>query len=335
MRWSMLICWGLVLSGAGSAWAGPEVTTAEVRAAVARALPLLRQGAEGHASQRSCFACHNQALPILALTTAQARGFALDSTFLDEQLLFIDAFLERNRGNFLKGRGVGGQVATAGYALLTLDWGGWRPNENTAAVAEYILNHRSESDHWPMQANRPPSESSGFTSTYLGLRALRVYGTAAQQERIAQRRQRAREWLLNAPVKDTEDRVFRLWGLKEAGADAAAVQAAAQDLAQQQRDDGGWAQLDTLASDAYATGSALVALHQAGGWKVEDPVYRRGLRFLLDQQRPDGSWHVVSRSRPFQVYFETGFPHGKDQFISIAASGWATTALALACPASP
>jgi hypothetical protein len=41
---------------------------------------------------------------------------------------------------------------------------------------------------------------------------------------------------------------------------------------------------------------------------------------------------VRSRSRPFQVYFESGFPYGKDQFISLAASGWATTALALALP---
>ena len=35
------------------------------------------------------------------------------------------------------------------------------------------------------------------------------------------------------------------------------------------------------------------------------------------------------------TYFESGFPHGKDQFISIAASSWATTALALSLPVSP
>ena len=38
-----------------------------------------------------------------------------------------------------------------------------------------------------------------------------------------------------------------------------------------------------------------------------------------------------SRSNPFQPYYESGFPYGKNQFISIAASGWATTALVLAC----
>ena len=47
---------------------------------------------------------------------------------------------------------------------------------------------------------------------------------------------------------------------------------------------------------------------------------------------PDGTWHVHTRSEPIQSYFESGYPHGEDQFISITAAGWATTALALALP---
>jgi len=47
----------------------------------------------------------------------------------------------------------------------------------------------------------------------------------------------------------------------------------------------------------------------------------------------DGSWHVPTRSTPIQTYYESGYPHGEDQFISITAAGWATTALALALPA--
>jgi hypothetical protein len=103
-------------------------------------------------------------------------------------------------------------------------------------------------------------------------------------------------------------------------------------LLKTQRPGGGWGQLDTLPEDAYATGTALVALHEAAGLATSDLRYRRGLAFLLAAQLPDGSWHVRSRSRPFQTYFESGFPHGKDQFISLAASSWATTALALALP---
>ena len=61
-----------------------------------------------------------------------------------------------------------------------------------------------------------------------------------------------------------------------------------------------------------------------------EAAYQRGLQYLLKIQLEDGSWHVSSRSKPFQPYYESGFPHGKDQFISCAATGWATWALTLA-----
>ena len=84
------------------------------------------------------------------------------------------------------------------------------------------------------------------------------------------------------------------------------------------------------ASDAYATGTALTVLCLAGGLPTDASAYQRGIRYLLQSQQADGSWHVVTRSKPVQPYFESGFPHGKDQFISVASSGWATTALILA-----
>ena len=103
----------------------------------------------------------------------------------------------------------------------------------------------------------------------------------------------------------------------------------AQQLLSEQHDNGGWAQRPGMKSDAYATGSVLVALHAAGGVSRDHPSWQRGVDDLLQTQELDGSWHVVSRSEPFQEYFESGFPHGKDQFISAYATGWATTALLL------
>jgi hypothetical protein len=37
---------------------------------------------------------------------------------------------------------------------------------------------------------------------------------------------------------------------------------------------------------------------------------------------------VHSRAVPFQPFFESGFPHGADQFISAGATSWAAIALA-------
>ena len=87
-----------------------------------------------------------------------------------------------------------------------------------------------------------------------------------------------------------------------------------------------------MASDAYATGSALAALRMAADMPAADPTYRLGVAYLLRTQFDDGSWRVRSRSLPVQPYYESGFPHGRNQFISCAATGWAATALALACP---
>jgi hypothetical protein len=63
---------------------------------------------------------------------------------------------------------------------------------------------------------------------------------------------------------------------------------------------------------------------------VADPVYQRGVDYLLRSQAADGSWHVKSRSIWLQPYFESGFPHGQDQFISAAGTAWASMALAAA-----
>jgi hypothetical protein len=324
----------LLLTGLATAPAAAEPAPAadEVREAVCRALPLIEKGGNGHLDQRTCFACHNQAVPVLALTTARSRGFPVPEEEVQTHLRFIAGFLDRNRANYLTGWGQGGQVDTAGYALWTLDLGGWKPDQTTAAVSEYLLLRQQDRDHWTASGNRPPSEMSPFTTTYLAVHGLHAYGTPEQKERIAGRLCVVGDWLARTAAQDTEDRVFRLRAVKELGCPDGDVRAAAQDLIGTQRPDGGWAQRDGMESDAYATGTALVALYQAAGLAPDDPVYQRGVKYLLATQLEDGSWHVRSRSKPFQTYFESGFPHGKDQFISLSASSWATTALALTLP---
>ena len=287
------------------------------------------------AKRKQCFTCHNQALPVLALTTAHARGFAIDSENLRQQLQFTANFLAKNSSNYLKGNGQGGAADTAGYALWTLANGGWTRDATTNAVAEYLLLYQKDLDHWKPSSRRPPTEQSLFTSSHVALRGLKDFGTSEQRDRIEHRFHQVRQWLLKTPAQDTEDRVSRLRALHVVDAPADEIRRAAQELLQTQRKDGGWAQLAEMESDAYATGSVLVALHQAGGLATRDPVYVKGLRYLISAQLDDGTWHVKSRSEPFQSYYESGYPHGEDQFISIAAAGWATTALALAVEADP
>jgi hypothetical protein len=305
---------------------------AALKASVTKALALLKKGAEGHVAERACFACHNQGIPILAFATAQERGFTVPDLDMKEQLRSIAAFLEGNRENYKNGKGQGGDVNTAGYALLALDVGGWKADVTTEAIVEYLLLRDKDLDHWRTTSQRPPSEASNFTANYLAIRALAHWGVPAQKLRIDKRVVAVRAWLRKKKAVDTEDRVFRLWALRAAGAGDNDILPAIGELTRGQRKDGGWGQTEAMDSDAYATGSALVALHEAGSMSAGDPIFKRGTAFLLETQRKDGSWLVHSRSRPFQTYFESGFPHGKDQFISMAATAWATTALALTNP---
>lgn len=313
----------------------PNVAVDEpaVRRAIERSLPLLTKAAVGHRENRTCFACHNQGLAIMTLTAARERGFSIDEEELKRQLAHTAKFLERNRDLYREGKGQGGQVDMAGYALLALHAGRWEPDDTTTAVVEYLLQRDQDRDHYVNVSVRPPSEASPITTTYVGLRGLADFGRPEYRERIEARRATVLGWLKQVEPKDHEDRVFRLFALHAAGAPAEILATARQTLLDKQRPDGGWAQLDAdepssaLESDAYATGTALVALHQAGGLEAKHAAFQRGLAYLVKTQLDDASWKVVSRSKPFQTYFESGYPHGKDQFISCAAGGWATLAL--------
>jgi hypothetical protein len=154
-----------------------------------------------------------------------------------------------------------------------------------------------------------------------------VYGLKAQRPEYEKAVQLGALWLENAQPVSTEDRVFQLLGLTWAGGNKDSMRKAARALIAEQRADGGWAQIPTLGSDAYATGQALVALKDNGALGVADPAYKRGTQFLLSTQFEDGSWFVRSRAIPIMPFFESDFPYGRDQWISVAATNWATMAL--------
>ena len=300
-----------------------------IRAAINKSIPLLEKGTKGSADQRQCFTCHSQAVPVLALAEVRKRGFTIDEENFERQLQHTSAHLESGKQSYLDGRGQGGKVVTAGYALWALEAGGRTPDETTAAVTGFLIEYQKDEAHWRQPSNRPPSSGSDFTTTYLALRGLVTFGTDGQQPKIEARSKTIGEWLLSESPRDTEDRVFRLLALPfvEAGEDA--ISEATSELFDCQQDDGGWAQTSDRTSDPYATATVIVALVRAGGISADHTAVRRGVNYLLSTQLDDGSWHVATRAKAFQTYFESGFPHGKDQFISIAASSWCTLALVM------
>lgn len=302
-----------------------EPSPKAVRAAIDRAMPLLKAAAETHAEKKTCFACHNQAAPFLAFDAVRRIGHKLDPELRDAQVKHVREFVRKNRKSFDEGKGTGGQVDTAGWLLLTLELAGEKPDDDTAAVAGYVLQKNADRTHWACSSNRPPTEASAFATSYVAVRALKAWCGEKQKDAVAKRITAVREWAVKTAAKETEDQVFRLRLLQLCGAEPGVTSDAVHALERAQRLDGGWGQKPDLPSDAYATATVLAGLADA-----RRPPDRRGVNYLLRTQRPDGSWFVKSRSQPFQPYYESGFPHEKDQFISASASGWAVVALASA-----
>jgi Squalene-hopene cyclase C-terminal domain len=218
----------------------------------------------------------------------------------------------------------GGGPASVGYVLLGLAAEQYPPDLATDAMVRLLRLSQLSDGHW-QGANRPPIESSEFTFTAVNLRGIQQF-QSLRCKSCAEAVERAVEWLSHSRPVTTEDRVFRVFGLAWGSASKPVLKAAVDELLATQRSDGGWAQLPSLQSDAYATGEALVALHEAG-LSVKSAAYQRGTQFLLRTQLQDGSWFVRKRAHPTQPYFESGFPHGVNQYISTAATNWATIAL--------
>src|SRR6185295_19218987 len=161
----------------------------------------------------------------------------------------------------------------------------------------------------------------------LALRALQLYPIRGREAEFKTRVARAAGWLARAEAGTPNRLAYKLLGLSWSGSHAAEQRRVARRIISAQRPDGGWAQLPGLESDAWATGQALFALQESRTAKIDDPVCERGIGFLLRTQFSDGSWFVRSRTWPFQPYFDSRFPHGKDQWISAAGTAWATLVL--------
>jgi ankyrin repeat protein len=302
---------------------------ASARAAVERSLPLLQEADVTFLTKSGCVSCHHNSLTAMTVAAARVSGINVNDAIARQQAVETAAYLDRWRDRVLQGIGIAGASDTINYILVGLAAERYPGDASTDAMARYLLSQQAPSGAWHLVAHRPPMESSDIEVTAMSMRAMQMYAPPSRRAEYQPAIDRAAAWIATAKPVVNEDHVFQILGLHWSGASAAAIQERARALLAQQRQDGGWAQLPTLESDAYATGQALVALVESGALPVTDPAYARGAEFLLKTQFADGSWFVRSRSLPIQPHFESGFPFGRDQFISAAGTNWAAMALTL------
>jgi ankyrin repeat protein/mono/diheme cytochrome c family protein len=303
------------------------VPASSVRSALERSLPALQRADVAFIERAGCVSCHNNSLTAMTVAAARATSVRVDESIARAQLQRIAAYMDENRERALENAGIPGGIDTVSYILLGMAADNYPSDPITDAWARYVKNNQSPDGRFQCLAARPPVESSDFQVTAASIRSLRTYAPKSQRAEYDAAVARAVRWLEHAQPMTTEDHAFGVLGLIWGGARDAAIVKAARGLLALQRPDGGWAQLSALPSDAYATGQALVALRDSRLVKVGDAAYQRGVRYLLNSQLADGSWHVRTRAPAIQPYFDSDFPHGPDQFISAAATNWAAMAL--------
>lgn len=300
----------------------------DVVSAIDKALPLLQKGGPAVFKDKGCVSCHNNMMPSMAVSMAQNRGHAVDEKALRKDQATMLSVLRPARELLVEnGDNIPDIPLTGSWVLLALAAENYGADAVTDALSHNIAMKQRADGSWSNWAPRPPIQYGDIQPTVLSLRALQLYPLEGRAEEYRTRIWKARRWLTAALPASTTDEDMRLLGLFWTKADARIIRAAASKLLSEQRADGGWGQLGTLESDAYATGETLYALHEAGVVSIRDAAWKRGIDYLLRTQQSDGTWHVKTRSFPFQPYFESGFPYGHDQWISIAGSSWATMAL--------
>jgi ankyrin repeat protein len=301
-----------------------------VREAIQRSVPLLQNTDVVFAQKSGCVSCHNNTFTAVTVSSVRGKRIPVDENIVRGQMKTYGTYLESWRERVLQSVGIPGDADTISYVLVGMAAEHYAPDAATDAMARFLKNHQRPDGSWIIFAHRPPIESSDIEVTANSMRAMQLYAPPTQRADYDRAVRLAADWIEKAQPRSNEDRSFKVLGLAWAKKDKRSIRAAAETLVAKQRSDGGWAQIDSLPSDAYATGQALVALCESGAITVPDPVYKRGVQFLMSTQLADGSWYVKSRAIRIQPFFESGFPYGRDQFVSAAGTNWATQALALA-----
>jgi ankyrin repeat protein len=304
-----------------------------LRAAISKAMPLLQQTSVEskksfvkHTSRQDCVSCHQQHLPLAAIGAAKRAQVSVDQDEETELANMVRAGELKNPEADWQALFHPDGVQTKGHALFGYAMAEFAPDAFSDAAVHHLASVQGKDGRWFNNLPRPPIQTGDVGATALAINALQRYALPGQKAQFAKQVEKARQWLWTVKPQNNDNRVYQILGLAWAGESAEKLAPLAKALIAEQRKDGGWAQLPGLKSDAFATGQAVYALRTAGK-SADEAVIQSGRRYLLQTQLEDGTWYVHRRAFPFQPTMSSGFPHGKDSWISAAATSWAVLAL--------
>lgn len=299
---------------------------ASLREAIQRSVRLMERSNPVFFKEGGCVACHHQAASGMAIQAVRSAGLDYNREAAAGEAKLSTILTIPFGAQMLQAFEIGGTTDTATFTALGAMANGVEAGPASDLLAHYIASRQNPDGSWSLHGiSRPPMEESDIARTAYAVKVLQHYGWPARRSEFAARMARARAWLESAKPTTSYEAADLALGLRWTNSPKSA--AAVRQLIALQRPGGGWAQTAHMAPDAYATGLALYALRESGMPPSSRP-YEKGMAFLLRTQMTDGSWFVRSRAAKFQPYFQSGFPHDHDQWLSMVATAYAVRVLA-------
>ena len=287
----------------------------EARPAIERGLAYLEKDGLAWMKERKCVACHHGPFLLWSHNEARLRGFNLDQKKLiawTTQALGLTLSKEKEALEKKNGA-VEATNLLLGQVSLPAD-------QKTAVelkrLSGLVLNARQKDGFWKYegQGQKRPDAEANETTTLWAILALTFMEKS--DPAYPQARDGALAWVKKQPLcAGNESLALRLVIEMKFG-DAVRAKELTKTLIARQNADGSWNWSKDYPGDPYATGQSLYALGRAG-LTADDPAVQRAWKFLLEKQRPDGSWFNPTKK-----------PNAKDNPIAVYwGSAWATIGL--------
>jgi Prenyltransferase and squalene oxidase repeat len=330
------ICSGIILFGTLTGLVKRPLTAdpAELGKSAGKGLLLLQKSGYIFINRNpgKCVSCHHNTLTCMAAEKARQKGIPLIDSFTSHRVNAMEKGLqEACNPNKINELIVANFVAP--YVLLGLHAEKYPANFYTDITVDYLISQANPDGSFLAEAFRVPLETGNIHLTAMAVRAIQLYAPPTKKARVEELVARSKQWLEQSKPEEQQELAFQLLGLDWCGSTDDKKIKVAEKLKSMQHPDGGWSQLPTMKSDAYATGQALYALFETRMVKSGDESFQNGINYLLKTQDKSGAWLVESRSYPIQPFFNSDFPpYDENQFISAAATNWAILAIMDALP---